>query len=277
MDETTFNFETKLFLVVHLNTKAILGYIQGQDCRKEDLVIELYKKILNQYEFREPPVFIHSDMEYTYNSKKIRQFLKKENIYVSNTEGVKNQNQMSEAVNGSIKLLVTQLLIENTNTKAYRSFLSTLPDNLRSMYKKNQRCQDKEYRKCLFESKLFKDQQQYIIKQAIIRYNKRDFSKGMTREVAQFYDSFIEGRTIENMRLVKLDDIIARVVQNDSLSSIKEVETKISKILSSDLKSENKIVQIVSIVAQRQDSSDKSIQTGFIGMAVKNEELQSKL
>lgn len=40
-DETIFNSETALFLVVNNQTRAILGYILHTDCKHEDLILEL--------------------------------------------------------------------------------------------------------------------------------------------------------------------------------------------------------------------------------------------
>lgn len=42
------------------------------------------------------PVFIHSNSEPAFNSKKVRTFLQENNIEVSITLGDKNQNQVSE-------------------------------------------------------------------------------------------------------------------------------------------------------------------------------------
>lgn len=41
VDETIFNEESAVFLVISLKTRAILGYIQSQSCKNEDLIIEL--------------------------------------------------------------------------------------------------------------------------------------------------------------------------------------------------------------------------------------------
>lgn len=49
-------------------------------------------------------------MEEAYRSKAVREFLISKGIFTSNTEGFKNQNQVSEAINGRIKYLVTEIL-----------------------------------------------------------------------------------------------------------------------------------------------------------------------
>jgi hypothetical protein len=167
IDETIFNAETKLFLVVSLNTRAILGYIQGKNCRNEDLVIELYEEILDEYEFASKPCFVHSDMEQTYHSEKVQEFLSEKGIYVSTTGGSRNQNQVSESVNARIKYLVAHILLDNPNVRSYREFSKTLPENLQNIRKKSQKCNDNVYRKHLFNSNLFKNQRQQVIEEAI--------------------------------------------------------------------------------------------------------------
>jgi site-specific recombinase XerD len=277
IDETIFNAETKLFLVVSLNTRAILGYIQGKNCRNEDLVIELYEEILDEYEFASKPCFVHSDMEQTYHSEKVQEFLSEKGIYVSTTGGSRNQNQVSESVNARIKYLVAHILLDNPNVRSYREFSKTLPENLQNIRKKSQKCNDNVYRKHLFNSNLFKNQRQQVIEEAILLYNKTPYTDGVTREEAQYYDSFVKGRDIDNTRLVRSDDNFSQLIQDDNISSINEVKTKISEILSSDAESEVKIGEIIAIVAQRQDSSTEVMKKGFVGLAVQNTELQNKI
>jgi len=273
VDETIFNSETRLFLVVSLNTRAILGYIQGNNCRNDDLVIELYKEILDEYEFPSKPCFVHSDMEETYHSENVQKFLSNKGIYISTTEGAKNQNQLSESINNRIKYLVAQILLDNTNSKDYREFYKKLPDKLRSIRKKVHRCQDKEYRKNLFESKLFKNQRREVIQRAILEYNKTDFTKGISRQEAQYYDSFIEGRTIDNTQLVKKKDMIAQKIQDENVASIQFVQSKVSDILKSNTQSEQKVVELVSFMCQRQDKTDELLKQGFVGLSIQNAEL----
>ena len=131
VDETIFNEETKLFLVISLNTRAVLGFIQGRNCRDEDVIIELYSKILEEYQFESKPCFIHSDMEQSYHSEKVSKFLESKGIYLSGTMGRKNQNQLSESLNNRVKYIVTQNMLKDTNAKGYREFAQTLPAKYR--------------------------------------------------------------------------------------------------------------------------------------------------
>lgn len=167
--------------MISLNTQAILGYIQGSDCRNDDLIIELYQKILDNYLFASNPCFVHSDMEEAYHTEKVQQFLSKQNIYISVSKGAKNQNQVSEAVNNRIKQLVAQIMLSESPSRDARVFHRGLPDNLRFIHKKSHRYQSADYRKHLFQSKWFKNRRKDVILEAILQYNKADFSKGITR------------------------------------------------------------------------------------------------
>ena len=51
IDETIFNIDTKLFMIINLKTRAILGYILHQNILNEELIIELYQELFNQYNF----------------------------------------------------------------------------------------------------------------------------------------------------------------------------------------------------------------------------------
>lgn len=277
VDETIFNEETKLFLVISLNTRAVLGFIQGRNCRDEDVIIELYSKILEEYQFESMPCFIHSDMEQSYHSEKVRKFLESKGIYLSGTMGLKNQNQLSEAINNRIKYLVAEKLIENTNATGYREFCKTLPEKYKLKLRKHVKCSDKEFRKLLFESKYFKNERQSVIQLAITTYNKSYFAEDITRQDAQYFDQFVKGRDISNTRLKRSDDVLSKIVEKDNIATIKEVKSKISEILQADEDSEQKIANILSVVVEKQDTTLEYLQKGFIGLHVQNVQLQEKL
>ena len=57
VDETIFNSDTKLFMIVNLKTWAILGYILHQDTLGDDIIIELYHQILKCYKNNTPMFF----------------------------------------------------------------------------------------------------------------------------------------------------------------------------------------------------------------------------
>ena len=273
VDETIFNEETKLFLVVSVKTKVILGYIQGPNCQNEELIIELYKEILDEYDFPAGPAFVHSDMEEAYHSEGVRYFLMTRDIFISTTEGRKNQNQLSEGINSRIKYLVAEMLTNNTNAWGYRAFLKSLPPKLRSMKKVSEKCRSKEYRDFLFKSRLFKHQRKEVIQQAILKYNKSNFCKGITKQEAQYYDTFIETPTIENTQLVESNHIFAQKIKDENISSIQQVQSAIHDILKSSFGSEQKVAQILSLFFQRQDHTDELLKQGFVALSIQNADL----
>jgi len=277
VDETIFNEETKLFLVVSLKTRTILGYIQAKNCQNEDSIIELYKRILDEYEFSGPPCVIHSDMEPAYHSKNVSEFLGDHNVHVSITKGVKYQNQVSESINSRIKYLVAEIMLEDANSRSYRKFQQSLPEELKPIRLKIDRCRSKEYKKHLFKSDWFKLERHDVIQKAIIKYNKTDYSRGISREEAHYYDSFIESTNIENTHLVSSKHMLAQKIESENLASIKQVQTRITEILKTESDTEEKIAEIVSLMFQRQDQTDVLLQQGFIGLSIQNKELKEEL
>lgn len=61
-------------MVINLKTRAILGYILHQDVLGDDIIIELYHKILECYQDNNP-IIIHSDTEPASTSEKVQEFL----------------------------------------------------------------------------------------------------------------------------------------------------------------------------------------------------------
>lgn len=181
VDETIFNNTTKLFLVINLKTRAILGYILYQDTLGDDNIIELYSKLLNCYN-NNNPIIIHSDTEPAFTSKKVELFLKNQEpkIEVSITLGRKNQNQVSESINDRIKTLVTKVLISK-DTKGLREWRKSLPEKMKSL-SINSKSKNAEFRKLLFRSQFFQQKKIDAIINAIYQYNKTEFTKGISHQ-----------------------------------------------------------------------------------------------
>lgn len=72
--ETNFNLNTKLFIVIHLKTRAILSYILYETVLNEKIITELYQKLLNQSNYNNI-IEVHSEMNPTFNSDKVKEFL----------------------------------------------------------------------------------------------------------------------------------------------------------------------------------------------------------
>ena len=74
IDETIFNSSTRLFLVINLKTRAIVGYIFFKNYLNDEILIELYEKIINQAPANKPNI-IHSDNDPTFSSSKVIKYL----------------------------------------------------------------------------------------------------------------------------------------------------------------------------------------------------------
>lgn len=74
IDETIFNNNTRLFLVVNIKTRAIVGYIIYKSYLNEEILIELYEKIFLHNKLNNPTI-IDSDNEPVFSSKTLLKFL----------------------------------------------------------------------------------------------------------------------------------------------------------------------------------------------------------
>lgn len=164
IDETIFNSTTKSFMFVNLKTRAILGYILHQEVLNEEIILKLYNKLLDRYN-ENKPIVIHSDMEPSFSSEKVVNFLKEEGIKKSTTLGSKNQNQVSEAINERIKALVRLDLVKK-DSKALRNWRKNVPSNLKLLSNIN-KSRNKEFRRLLFESAFFQNKRLEAISMAI--------------------------------------------------------------------------------------------------------------
>ena len=273
IDETIFNSKTIVFLVVNLKTRAIIGYILHPDCQNEDLIIELYERILEQYTIGQEPIYIHSDLEPTFVSKEVRDFLEEHKIEISSTLGEKNQNQVSEAINESIKSLVAEILIEKEN-KGLKAWRKTMSSKYKSWPKKK-RIRNKDFRKELFESDYFHTKRWESIEEAIFRYNQRSFSNKskVTRRQAEYYNSKLQPRQIDNVQLVRSDDLLAQKVLNENVVAIEQAELEIKMILQAETSIETKMTQIALLTINEQSQTKELLKKGFSGLALQNVEL----
>lgn len=274
VDETIFNSETMLYLVINIKTRAILGYILHNDCKNDDLIIELYEKILQQYKFNKP-VFVHSDTEPEFTSKKVREYLDKKGIKVSTTKGKKNQNQLSESINEQIKMLTTLVLLEKETSdfKNWRKNLNPKFKNLRKVI----RAKSTEFRKELFKSNYFTKCRLKAIPDAIKRFNDRLYIDGISRQQAEYYNTKIVGKTLEDVQLLRSDDEFAQALKNSSVIAIKAVEQHLRKIMESDQDVDNKLTNIAALVVSQNLQIQGTLQRGFIGLATQNQELKDTI
>ena len=270
VDETIFNLDTKLFMVINLKTRAILGSILHQSVLNEELIIELYQDLFNQYN-GDKPLAIHADMEPAFSSDLVRKFLKREGVELSSTLGVKNQNQVSESINERIKALVTLELVKK-DSKLLRNWRKNIPSNLKSM-SNIRKSKNKEFRKLLFISEYFQRKRFEVIPAAIAEYNKKDFSAGISLAEAEYYNTKIVPKTKKNRQLVQSTDLFGEKVKQENIKSIQQVEKSLRNIICSSAETDQKIAQIAALLVQGQSETQDLVKRGFAGIAIQNSEL----
>lgn len=268
IDETIFNIDTKLFMIINLKTRAILGYILHQSILNEELIIELYQKLFNQYN---NPIVIHSDMEPAFSSTLVRNFLKKEGVEISSTTGAKNQNQVSESINERIKALVTLELVKK-DSKSLRDWRKNIPSDLKGM-SNIRKSKTKKFRELLFVSAYFQQKRFEVIPAAIAEYNKKHFSAGISLAEAEYYNSKIVPKTKENFQLVQSNDLLGEKIKKENIKSIQNVEKNLRNIICSTSETDQKITQIAGLLVQGQSQTQELVKRGFAGIAIQNAEL----
>lgn len=65
-------------------------------------------------------------------------------------------------------------------------------------------------------------------------YNFKEFTEGITKQEAEYLNTKIEDKTLETMTLVNSKDVRADAVKNANINNIKEVQTQLTNILTSN-------------------------------------------
>lgn len=245
IDETFFNSQFCVFLVVTLKTRAILGFIISPlHPITDDDIIELYSLILDNYEEKNFPLCIHSDAAPKYKSKKLIKFLTDKGIETSQTVAEARENQVIEGINDRIKALTSQFLIEK-DSRARRAFYLTLPLQFKGQ-KVHTKVRDKEFRNLLFNSRLFKEKGSDKVKRAILEYNNAYYFQDITREQAEYLNTRIKQPDIKSVVLVSSKSPIAKTIEDINKTDIAAVDRKLKEIISStQLSNEQKIEQLL--------------------------------
>jgi integrase len=271
VDETFFSEKISLFLVINLKTRAILGYVLGHQVVTDHYVAELYKTILDNYHVGQSPLIIHSDLKTEYTGPEVKKVFAEENIEVSSAIGDRHQNQVSETINDKIKaLVVLELFIKET--RGLKALIKIQPANFKGKTQVS-KSRSSEYRKWIFSSDFFHLNAFVTIQNAIQTYNKQEFTSGMSREHAEFYNTKIRGKTPENVHLVASKDELANRVKKTNIEEFKLVEQKLAKILSEESDVSDKLLSIESLLLEGQNSTQEMLRYGFTGLASQNSEL----
>lgn len=260
-----------MFLIINLKTHAILGYVLGHKSLVDHYVEELYKKILNNYHIDQNPLLIHSDLKTEYTGSEVKKVFAEENSKVSSAVGDRNKNQVSETINDKIKaLVILELFIKDTRT--LRALIETEPTTFKRKTKIS-KSRSSEYRKWIFSSSFFQLNVFSAFQNAIQTYNKQEFTSGMSGKHAEFYNTKIKGKTMENLHLVSSKNEFANQVKKINIKEFKLVEQKIAKILIEDSGVSDKLVSIESLLLKGQNSTQEMLRFGFTGLARQNSEL----
>lgn len=272
VDETMFNDEVFVFLIINIKTRAILGYILSHKKMHGNYIFELYKLVLDNYPFKDQsPLIVHSDKENEYFTPRILKLFKKENIQLSLAVADKHQNQVSEAVNNQIKFSTVLYLLENDkNTKEFSNLVRIQPDKFKHKLKTN-KAQSKEYRKWLFKSEYFKKRAFNYIEKAILMYNERQFSTGITRKEAEYYNTKINPN--EKIVLLKSSDDLSNKIKRLNVEAIQNVKLQLTDIVQSKKSTEEKILQIQALVLEQEGATQDMLITGFTAVLQQNEEI----
>lgn len=81
---------------------------------------------------------------------------------------------------------------------------------------------------------MFKSQASTLIQKAMNEYNFKEFTEGITKQEAEYLNTKIEDKTLETMTLVNSKDVRADAVKNANINNIKEVQTQLTNILTSN-------------------------------------------
>lgn len=271
VDETFFSKEISLFIVLNLKTKAILGYIIGHQPVTDNYIIELYSSILDNYNECQNPIIVHSDLAPEYTSPKVQEFCKKHNIELSVSSGDKHQNQVSESINDKIKALTILELI-NKDTRGLRALIKAQPSAFKGI-SKTHKSRSKEYRNWFFQNHYFQSQAFQAIEKAISQYNNQDFTLGITRDQAEFYNTKIKGKRLNEAHLVKSNNAFANCIKNTNIQDFKEVEIQLTNILNADTDTPEKLLRIEQLLIDGQNTTQELLKLGFSGLALQNQEL----
>jgi hypothetical protein len=279
VDETFFTENIWLFLVINLKTRAILGYILSHKPVTGNDIVELYSKILENYNADQRPLIVHSDLAPSgeYSSPAVTKFLKEigHRIEISFAVGDQHQNQVSESVNDKIRALTILEILSKNNT-GLRALVKTQPAHFKGK-SNTSKSQSKEYREWFFESHFFQTKAYEAIENAVISYNSQDFSADMTRDEAEFLNTKIKGKTIEELHLVKSKDELANRIRKGNIEEFRNVESELTNILVDNTDVPHKLSRIENLLLAGQNSTHELLKLGFSGLAMQNSELHKEL
>lgn len=110
------------------------------------------------------------------------------------------------------------------------------------------KAKSKAFRNWLFQTDYLKTQANQLIQKGIIEYNSKEFTKGITRQEAEYFNTKLESKSPDTMTLVNSNDIRANAVRNINISDIKEVQNQLQIIFNSNQNINNKYQRIDNLI-----------------------------
>lgn len=274
VDETFYTSKIVVFVAINIKTKAIIGRIFSTKPVQDSHIIELYSLIIEQNN-NQKPIIIHSDLAFEYSTDNVKLFCIQNDIQLSLAHSKSFQNQLSESTINQLKFL-TVLEALKKDSKALRALITTQPAQFK--HKSNvSKAADQAFRQWLFESEYFQLNYTQFIQRAINVYNLKEYTTGITRKEAEYYNNKIESNTIQEMTLVSSNDIRANAIKNTNIHDIKEVQNQLTAILNSNQNSEQKVELIQSLIVIRQGITNQMLTHGFNELSKQNRNLSFQL
>ena len=135
------------------------------------------------------------------------------------------------------------------------------------------KARNKEYKKWFFNTEFFDKQALQAIESAISTYNQKEFTKGITRQEAEYYNTKIVGTPMEKLYLLKSTDDYANQIKRINTESITKAKEKLYEIIQSNVSTEQKVFSIQALLLERQDYTNDMLIAGFTGVFSQNVEI----
>lgn len=252
MDETYFNKDIVLMLVIALKTTTILGACIRVNTQEEAITIAFIEAIEIQQLFQKliddgnnTPKIIHFDQKKEYQESKLLQFLNEKQIKISIAG--KHENQVAESINHQIKAQVIDVIFEKYHQdKQFAVFKSICPQKIKKLSLSQKRV-NREFRDFLFHSDFFRNKVNIteVVEEAIQKFNAKKSQVSETpfdRKTLNQLNNLIEPPT--QIVQAKKGSVDAMVIQTINDSSYKEAASKITQILEKETDPQQAICEI---------------------------------
>jgi integrase len=286
MDETFFNKDTAVLIVIDLKTTVILGVCIALNKENDKVahisahvIKELYEQILENG--NNTPKYVHTDQKAEYRKEVILDFFNKYGITPS--VAGKAENQVAESINNQIKALTIDVIFDKCKKdNAFAHFKTFTPEKFKKM-SLSQKRKSKNYRDFLFHSDFFNKDVHVseVVWEAVDRFNSKKSQVSQTsydRKTLNKLDNIVEPSSIElyGTKNTPLGQLI--IHENDS--SYRTAAASIEQIIKRDTDDATKLQEIQNLVIVRDEYAHQSqarIMQALIFIASQNNQQSEKL